>query len=437
MPERGNSNADEYCDVWCIGATLFEEFPMEIIEILFAANMLAVAGIVLLDFLHSDTLKLLSAFSLAYFYSAILPAGAYIAGGQIYAGIDPRYIPDALFLSLLCLGGLLVAGFLAQFRTQALVPPAWEPEAPGKISVLIAIAVFSSIFLAAVYNIDVFFMPKTSDSSALFSLHYKVLLLASVFCCVFISLYWKTGGIAAYGIIVLTIYCLVFKERDFFLAGLLGALVLYSKKKIGNKSILIIAVFALSAFSYLSVGRSAVFESFDISTVANQGSNLFVNTFVTRYFEHTNSEDFYLGQTYYASFIDTITLGYVPFRPTLASWLAGEYTGPWGTGGYGFSIEAEAFMNFGYYGAFGLFLAIGVFLHQAESLAMRGYRSGRIMLGWSVMFLMYGIRGESLNIFKSFMLVVIVAAVFHILDTEAATRSSIARIERSGTLKRR
>ena len=410
---------------------------MATIEALFVANMLAVAGVVFFDFLHSDNLKLLSAFSLAYFYSAVLPVAVYIAGGQIYSGIDPRYIPDALFLSLMCVGGLLVAGVLAKFGTLPVAPSAWESEMPGKIPTLIAVTVFSSILLATVFNIDVFFLPKSSESNVLFGLHYKILLLASIFCCVLVSLYWKTGGIAAYGIIVLTLYCLVFKERDFFLAGLLGALVLYSKKKIGKKSVVIITIFALSAFSYLSVGRSTVFESFDILTFANQGSNLFVNTFIMRYFENVNAEDYYFGHTYYSSFIDAITFGYVPFRPTLANWLAEEYAGLWTTGGYGFSLEAEAFMNFGYYGAFGLFLAIGVFLFKAERLAMRGHRSGRLMLGWSVMFLMYGIRGESLNVFKSFMLVAIVAAAFRICDIQTAERQGQAGMERSKVLKRR
>ena len=405
---------------------------MATIEILFAANTLVVAAIMLFDLPRSDRLNMLTAFSLAYFYSAVLPAASYIAGSQIYSGIDPRYIPDALFLSLLCLGGLLVAGLLTQFRTTAIAPLAWDPEGPGKIPTLIAGAVFLIIFLTAVYNIDIFFMPKSSDTGAMAGLHYRVLLLASVFCCVFISMYWRTGGVGAFGIIALTFYCLIFKERDFFLAALLAALVLYSRKKIGKKSIMAIAAIGLAAFSYLSVGRSVVFESFDISTFANQGSNLFVNTFVTRYFENANAEDYYLGQTYYASFVDTLTFGYLPFRPTLANWLAEEYAGFWSTGGYGFSIEAEAFMNFGYYGAFALFLAIGIFLHQAESLAMRGYRSGRIMLGWSIMFLMYGIRGESLNIFKSLLLVVIVAAAFRLLDSQFAGRSSDARAWRPG-----
>src|SRR5688572_18533316 len=104
---------------------------MATIEMLFAANTLFVAGVIFLDFLHSDNLKVLSAFALAYFYSAVLPVAVYIAGGQIYAGIDARYISDALLLSLLCLGGLLVAALLTQSRTQTVAPLAWEPERPG------------------------------------------------------------------------------------------------------------------------------------------------------------------------------------------------------------------------------------------------------------------------------------------------------------------
>lgn len=410
---------------------------MATIETLFLANGLVAAGIVYLDFLRPESLRLLSAFSLAYFYSAVLPVAVYIAGGQVYTGIDPRYIPDALFLSLLCLGGLLAVKVLAQFGVRAAVPPAGQPEGPGKISTIVAVIVFSSVLFVSAYNIDVFLLPKSQGSGALSALHYKTLLLASAFFCVFVSLYWKTGGLAAYGFVALALYCIVFKERDFFLAGLLMALVLYSQSKIGVRSILVIAIFALSAFSYLSIGRSAAFEKFDFLTIANQGSNLFVNTFVMRYFENVRSEDYYWGYTYFSSLIDTMTFGYAPFRPTLANWLAEEYAGLWTTGGYGFSIEAEAFMNFGYFGVFALFVAIGVFLLKVEGLAMRGYRSGRLMLGWSVMFLMYGIRGESLNIFKSFLLVVIIAAALRIFDTQFVASGEVTRAKPLRTLERR
>ena len=114
---------------------------MATIETLFLANGLVAAGIVYLDFLRPESLRLLSAFSLAYFYSAVLPVAVYIAGGQIYTGIDPRYIPDALFLSLLCLGGLLAVKIVAQFGVRAAVPPVGQPEGPGKISTIVAVIV--------------------------------------------------------------------------------------------------------------------------------------------------------------------------------------------------------------------------------------------------------------------------------------------------------
>ena len=94
-------------------------------------------------------------------------------------------------------------------------------------------------------------------------------------------------------------------------------------------------------------------------------------------------------------------------------------------------------MNFGYFGVFALFVAIGVFLLKVEGLAMRGYRSGRLMLGWSVMFLMYGIRGESLNIFKSFLLVVIIAAALRIFDTQFVASGEVTRAKPLRTLERR
>jgi oligosaccharide repeat unit polymerase len=400
---------------------------MATIEVLFAVNTLLLAGVILLDFLHTENLKLNSAFALAYFFSAVLPVAVQIAGGQIYAGIDIRYIPDALFLSSLCLAGLFVAGLLTKAGTPSVASGAWEPRRPGEVSAVVAVVVFSLILLAAAYSVENIFMPKVAGSDALFGLHYKILLIGSVFCCVFLSLYWTTSGLAAYGFFAFVGYCLVFQERDFFLVGLLGALILYSKKTIGKKSVLVIAILALTAFSYLSVGRSTIFESLDILTFANQGSNLFVNTFVMRYFEHISVEDLYWGQTYCASLLDTVTFGFIPARPTLANWLAEQYAGVWATGGYGFSIEAEAYMNFGYCGAFILFLVIGVFLAKTEKRAMRGYLSGRLMLGWSVMFLMYGIRGESLNVFKSLLFVTIVATIIHLFDMQTAWWRSVAR----------
>jgi hypothetical protein len=49
------------------------------------------------------------------------------------------------------------------------------------------------------------------------------------------------------------------------------------------------------------------------------------------------------------------------------------------------------------------------------------------MLGWSVMFLMYGIRGESLNVFKSLLFVTIVATIIHLFDMQTARWRSVAR----------
>ena len=55
---------------------------MATIEVLFAVNTFLLAGVILLDFLHTENLKLNSAFALAYFFSAVLPVAVQIAGGD-------------------------------------------------------------------------------------------------------------------------------------------------------------------------------------------------------------------------------------------------------------------------------------------------------------------------------------------------------------------
>ncbi|MGV3651636.1 MAG: O-antigen polysaccharide polymerase Wzy [Devosia sp.] len=146
-------------------------------------------------------------------------------------------------------------------------------------------------------------------------------------------------------------------------------------------------------------GPSFVLESGAAQGQPHQGSILFVGTYVL---EHIGKSEAYLnGLSYVHAIVSTITLGAVSLSETLARWLVVSYAGPNFRGGYGFSLDAEAYMNFGILGVF----MVGMALSVALSLGARAFGTGSVIADfvvvWSMLFVVYGLRNESFNLVRS------------------------------------
>ena len=229
-------------------------------------------------------------------------------------------------------------------------------------------------------------------------------------------------------------YCILTQERDFVLFGLIY---LVARRLAGQSiraralavGIVVVAVFfgiAEYRSNFLGMGRTY------LEVLAGQGSNLHIMTTVLSWIE--SGLEYTNGITYVHSVIRTVAPLVVDVGTPLAIWFHDEYA-PSALGGWGFAIDAEAYMNWGMPGVIGVFLVLGSILAFIIERQRRGSLFWRYVYFHGYVIMLYAIRGDSLMLIKamtygavSFVLILLVAGGGRIHRRRPARRGEIPEL---------
>jgi oligosaccharide repeat unit polymerase len=341
-----------------------------------------------------------------YFYFAFGPVINFLIGHPIYFGILQDRIPEATFIFMLALFGIFLISILIPAKSDLSNRVRDETEKHYFVLtvVLIVLIVYQLFVLLTI-------VPGTIGQSKIIQIarigggiHYPFLLL-EFFVTPFFFLHRAKSARQLYytNFALYVAYCLSFQERDFIfiiLSILIYRFVFNSFNISRSRSL--VGVLAIS-LPLVIVGTFLFNTRFDstnnslnLQGILNQGSLLFINTQIINLTE--TIQPFMYGQTYLNSLVNLIPNFIYSSDLQLLSWFKNIYA-PTSSSGYGFALDAEAYLNFGYWGVIPFFIAISLVQRFAFN------RIGRhpFYLYFSVFytaFLPYAFRNDSLSLFK-------------------------------------
>lgn len=334
-----------------------------------------------------------------FVYFAFGPVVNLLRGDQVYFGTVLAEVPAAAVGFAVAVAGMCAADLLMRQRAT------FDRAAPRTLTriyvvlpiVYLVLALYGAAVLAMSAPALLAAGTKTSAIAIAGPFHYQYLLLQLAVVSTFhISRQTRLQTVLwnANFAVYLT-YCLVTSERDFLFVV---AALLVHREIVNNQTrgwrIIVLAVAGLLLGSWLFAYRAST--ETDLAAVLNQGSVLFVDSYVHSWVPQTMP--FELGGTYLSSALGALPLLGVESTP-LSQWLQSTYA-PGGTSGYGFSMTGEAYFNFGYLGVFAVMLLAGLAQRYAINRADRsdwwGYAGIYLTIVW-----LYAIRGDSTQVFSS------------------------------------
>lgn len=346
-------------------------------------------------------------FYVACFFAlfAFGPVVNFALGSPIYSGIRVPYIGRASVGFTVALAALAVAQVLVSVRHAKAAPDVRVSAATEKRYVLYGPVLLGMACYGLVQAVSLapYFLAgsKAVSLQASGRAHYVYLLIELALVSTFFvarrhpaeRILW-TCNAAAY-----VAYCIVTFERDFlFVLFVLflhhEILVLRHRRRSIRLLIAGAGIVVFATFLVAQRGGGPV----DPAGVLNQGSLLFVDTFVLILVPGALSYSF--GLTYLQSLVSLAPAWLHESQyQSLSSWLVSLYA-PGSSSGYGFSLTAEAYLNFGYLGIFVVFVAIGLIQGELARRFARSDWASYISVYFSVV-LLYSIRGDSQQLLKS------------------------------------
>lgn len=348
---------------------------------------------------------------LFYFFFGFGPVVNYLFDLPIYFGIVTENIPQA---SLIMLTGMASFGLPHIFgKDPELKIPEHTKERHNWEALKIA------LFLSCAYGalkIALMLPMRFAGSSkiaminvALPQLHYVYLLLQMYFCAFYFSVEERKGLKKYYwaNVAVYVLYCLVVTERDFIfpVISILIMRALTKGKKIplwkmaaagGSLALFGTLIFFLRDKHQESTGI--------IAATLSQGSILFINTFVLKVFQ--NGHEFFYGETFLNSVANLLPSWVYKTDYNNLAWFKNLYAAA-SDSGYGFALDAEGYINFGLPG---VVLVFGFIALYWKILLSKFSQSEfyRYLSLFSVGFVMYSIRNDSLALIKGILYAVII-----------------------------
>lgn len=355
----------------------------------------------------ADPLVAIMAF---YLFFAFGPVINHLLGAPIYFGIKLHYIPQAAWIFAVGVLGLGLPAWFIPLRREAFQADARRPSPLAPIlrpAHLVMGLVSSALVLRAL-------AAGTADKVAMIgavgpTLHYPYLLIELYLT----AFYFHTGRGAAdrlawrFNTAAYLAYCVLTGERDFIFT-MIGVMLVHALLRPRDAPTwpLVLGGSLLAALGTAMFFLRDANQEFSSPWVAllNQGSLLFVNTFTL--FLLDGQVGHFWGETYLLALANLIPGVGVSFN--LPDWLRDQYAYA-SSSGYGFGLDAEGYLNFGWLGVFATFLTIG--LLQRRTFNMR--RARDFVIYYAVFlsgFTMYCLRNDSIALFKGHLYAVIVYA---------------------------
>nr|WP_136252302.1 hypothetical protein [Ningiella ruwaisensis] len=262
-------------------------------------------------------------------------------------------------------------------------------------------------FSIAIMKIGLAPLNKVERIAVMGKFHYVLLTLWPVvlFCYMTVSprskMNLSEGILFSSVVTVYFAYCLYMEERDFALISLPLLFWYYKDRPVPVFRMFVGVPIAAILFTALSAGRSSEMDGSGLASFLNQGSNLMVTSNILLWIEQ--EQNLMWGMSYFAGFVNMITLGAVKLVTPLSIWFSQKYSSAVNDGAFGFSIEGEALINFGLIGIPFLFSIIACFLAWTYKGFLKGTPVATLLTYYSLFYFIYAIRGESLILFKAFM----------------------------------
>ncbi|RZF21649.1 oligosaccharide repeat unit polymerase [Halobacteriovorax vibrionivorans] len=349
----------------------------------------------------------LTYFILFYFFFSMGPILNLILGNGIYFGTPKDYIHIASTNFLCAIATMSILSVLIRPRNTEIEEV--RENFPLLNWIFIAFIFLAFFNITKIVTIGLNIDKVTKISLIGNSIHYIYLLL-QLFLTSFYYLCRKNKTRRFYYLNFFTYiaYCLVTGERDFIfpLFSIVGHLLIHHRTSFKKKLIL------TSSLSLLGIGGTLIFLLRDatqkttnyIESFLNQGSLLFVNAFTAKMVDI--KYNFFYGETYLHSFLSLLPSFIYKSSYNNLAWLKDNYA-PGGDSGYGFGLDAEGYMNFGYIGVIITFAIIVLIQRYCNYNINRG----KFFKYYSVFFhgfTMYCFRNDSLAFFKGNLYAIIV-----------------------------
>lgn len=336
-----------------------------------------------------------------YFFSG--PIIVRSLGYDPYSGIRFEHVDVAIYIFLISIFAFIL-GLSLPMNVRR--PIEFYPSLGASKIFLVILPILSIIMsaLGIVYALRVGALNSDLDKvqklAVVGIVHYVIVTLIPCVTIAYMALTHKKNRsptIFYVSLMLYMVYSISMDERDFIL--LLIPIYFWIVRRV-YAGIMYPAIFSLClafAFVIMSSARSGIFSQGLLSSFLNQGSNLMIITNVIHYFQ--DGGEYMLGGSYLSALISAVSAGAINLWEPRSVWFSEYFSS--GLGAYGFSIEAEAYLNFGVVGVFGVFFLLARYYCYIEALAKSGSHLGLLMYYHFLFFVMYAIRGEFLVIIKS------------------------------------
>ncbi len=357
-----------------------------------------------------------------YFYFTFGPVFNILLGNEVYFGIVKNKIHQSTFIFLISMFTVLVVSFVVK-------PKLYIASKVIKNIVTFYPTLRIGLFLLILYTsyhllIHAPYIMSMSKNARIEhvgpKLHYNYLLIQLyITSSIFLLKKKDRNGKKLFtaNFVLYVIYCLLYFERDFIFP--LISIIIHSNlgksetRSLNRGIFIILSLFLLTSVStFIFVLRMKTYSPLLFSTLLNQGSLLFINTQIMSWID--SGQPFMYGYTYLNTVLNLLPSWIYHTDFNVLNWFKDTYA-PGGESGYGFALDAEAYLNFGYLGIVFVFFIIA--LVQRLTFNMIGRHS--FFLYFSVFytaFLMYCLRGDSLAYLKGNLYAILFFFLNHLLS---------------------
>lgn len=341
-------------------------------------------------------------FLMAYIYFVQGPIFLYVITGHYYTGIKIEYLTEVIFVSCFAIAGFYVSrpvSFSKKFQILIVNDRSFLAILQTFIYLCLLIVFVNFIFKSGfdgVYKRDIL--------NRIGGIHYTISFFFPLLFTMRIALRNKFQRLDYIAWTSYTIYCLLTYERNFILLFTTILMTYYwnSEKKLNVTKILIILTLAFLMFSLQAIVRAETTTGFNniLETALGQGSNIIIISNVV-YWLDSNQVDFLYGSTYLDSILSLFQLNGLEKTGRLTHWFSLIYNPNYRLGGFGFSLDAEAYLNFGYTGVFIVFMFVGFLMKSIWRASItRGTYLSKFLSAYLFYVFIYGIRGDSNMLIK-------------------------------------
>ena len=345
-------------------------------------------------------------FPVLFFYFALGPVVSYLLGGWVYPGVVQEKIADAVVVFALVLVGMFAA-FFPWLRKRKIfwdisLPTHRRQQAFWAANGIGLFLNFVTLSFVAI-NLSIVWGGQKGALIARYPIyllwHYNFLLFWNFFLAFMLALnYWERNQLFFANVSGYVLYCLLTNERDFLLVLLAVLAFRNNKKKLPLSVLLLVTIAMIGLFLLLFSLRFSEDSSRSLLDLyLGQGGNLHIitNLMVWR----DSWLELYYGSTYIQSIFNLVPSFVYREGIPLTEWFVQEFA-PDSKSGYGFTLEGEAYLNFGILGVPFFFYLYGKMLMLIYASKLRGSLLGNYMYYFCFIFVVYTLRGDSLMLFK-------------------------------------